>query len=80
MGLVGESVHVGGHRAHVEECTDADESSLSQMQAKLQYIGIDRLTNHIGKKVRVTHRTCPVLPQAFTVPSLHVRPMHAHRK
>ena len=40
-------------RAHVEECKDADESQLIQMQAKLQYVGIDRLPAHIGKKVRL---------------------------
>lgn len=38
-------------RALLEECTDADVSALSQMQAKLEYVGIDALQNHIGKKV-----------------------------
>lgn len=37
----------------MEECTDADDVALSQMQAKLQYVGIERLPNHIGKKVQI---------------------------
>ncbi|KAK9794335.1 hypothetical protein WJX73_003860 [Symbiochloris irregularis] len=37
----------------VEECTDADDSALSQMQAKLQFISIDRLASQINKKAPV---------------------------